>query len=277
MLLLLLILGCGDWGWEPVPNDDFEPMLNVMAILSPDQGGVTGVEVMRTFPLDGPDYIWGPVDTVWWNDTLWWPERRMIYTGHVADASVILSDASNDYALVYDSSSRYEPAGRYLPVDTAFVPQPGRRYDLLVTTPDGLEVTGSNTIPQWEGLIEEHTPDTLYATKTIPMAWRKGTGFYLLQFEPTDERYWIYIPNRVVVDDTTYLNPPPYQDGDLEGWEDWSVQEISVATVDSNYYRYFITKPHEAGDFTSFFLGEGDTGAAYGIQGGLGVFCSYRI
>ena len=262
--LLVLTLGCE--GWEPVliESEDFQPMLNVLAVLSPDLGGVVEVQVQRILPLEGPSWDGG--------------EQSSRYK--VTEATVVLTHGTTTYELLYDPErSRYKDSGHYVAIDTGFIPLAGATYGLTVETPDGLALTGETTIPVQSRIMAGHTPDTLGALDPIPVAWRKSSGYYRLSYgivQSFDLRS-CYEPNVVtVLEDTTWLAEPLTCDG--PDTPDGSVDEliISVTAMDENYYNYFVRDPAARSDFSLIFLGEGDTGAAYGVEGGLGVFGSFR-
>ena len=279
-VLLGLSLGCQ--GWDPVliQSDDFEPLLNVVAVLSPDLGGIVDVQVQRVLPLEGPSWDPGEADTVWYADpTDFRVDREQISRYRVTDAQVTLSDGDVTYDLVYSPSDLfYDNGARYIPTDSSFVPQPGATYRLTVETPEGLRVTGATTIPVEHQIDGAHTPDTLGALDPIPVAWRRSTGYYQLGISVRlSEFYHGFRAHSVtVVDDTSWLAEPIASAGQGGDGQTLSVLDISVTAMDENFYNYFIRDPAERNTATFIFLGEGDVGASYGIEGGLGVMGSYR-
>ncbi len=301
-----LTVGC--WGWQPVAvtSEDFEPTLNVVAVLSPDEGGVVIVAVQQILPLEGPEMETGPVDTVcqelMMEDSLIvdcypiWPE---VYHYRVTDATVTLSDVSDGqttYDLFYDETRKDNPYGYvvktayYTPVDTTFIPREGATYELLVTTPDGLEATGSVTIPPPPQLDVAHWPDSLCVGQIYNLHWTPTTGNYRIglqmettysdtdEFGYTYDRWLCNLSDQIdVQDDTTWpllIEPRCDEYGPNPGSFPGDTLTISLMAMDDNFYEYFFGE--RADEFTMFLLGSGDTGRVNGIEGGLGVIGAFR-
>ncbi|MCH8327186.1 MAG: hypothetical protein IID15_01510 [Candidatus Marinimicrobia bacterium] len=137
-LVLFMFMGCRGWEAVLISSDDFVPMLNVTAVLSPDGGGEVTVLVQRLLPLDGPlttDEV--VYDTTWYimhetGVSAYYVISRNRSRHEVMDAIVTLSDGSETYYLEYTEERRNNTRfrsitdySRYVPQDTAFVPLPG--------------------------------------------------------------------------------------------------------------------------------------------------------
>ncbi|UCH62693.1 MAG: DUF4249 family protein [Fidelibacterota bacterium] len=297
VLLLVLCLGCEGWQSVLVESEDFEPQLNVLAILSPDEGGTVEILVMRTLPLEGSSVEYGDPDTVCYYDeyydtTFCYLERPWISRIKVTDAEVTLSDGAVTYPFVYDSTQyasngfdvwSVNHAGRYSPVDIAFVPQAGVTYELKVETPGGLQVSGSCTIPPPVEIKVDQLSDTLQSGELFNVVWNPVTDYVRVKIESVEESlYWMqscYVWEEAIVrhDSSWTFQIVP------ECWE-WSDTlspyeevEIAVTAMDERYYNYFYGSDiADYEEMSFFFLGEGDTGRSQGIEGGLGVFASFR-
>ncbi len=286
-LPVLLSVACQ--GWEPVlvSSGEFEPMLNVVAVLSPDGPEVT-VLIQQILPMEGPSGTGEiRIDTVWYEDWVtgdssYFLQEYEVSRFEVNDAVVSMAwaDSSVDFAYAGASAQNWHMS-RYRPIGAGFVPRGGVTYQLSINTPGGLAVTGSTTVPRTARMIASYTPDTLSASEPVPLAWEASTGFYQINlnydFNLETERFWcIRDVQEVVLDDTTWLGEPLVVPECPPAPGDFIWYTMSVAALDSNYYRYFIRDPGERSNFTFFLLGEGDEASAYGIEGGLGVFGAYR-
>ena len=79
-----------------------------------------------------------------------------------------------------------------------------------------------------------------------------------------------------VVEDTSWLAEPIVCEGRGGAGQSLAELDISVTAMDENFYNYFVRNPAERDEAAFIFLGEGDTGASFGLEGGLGVMGSYR-
>jgi hypothetical protein len=308
--MLAFFLGCEGWQSVLIESEDFEPQLNVLAILSPDEGGVVEVQVMRTLPLEGPDGERGDPDTVCFDDG----EYRQCYIDYqwisyykVTDATVTLSEGATTYLFVYDSTQKANdgpgmwPAAQargYVPVDTTFVPRTGVRYELAVEALDSLEVSGSCTIPPPVEIKvgQDYLPDTLRSGELFTVAWNPVTDYVRVKIEPVEEqpfrtKYCFVWEEAIVRHDSsiTFLIVPecwevedpfgPGMEADtLDPYVDYVEVEIVVTAMDERYYNYFYggDMGPDYEEIMFIFLGEGDTGRNQGIEGGLGIFASFR-
>ncbi len=311
LLVLAFFLGCEGWQSVLIESEDFEPQLNVLAILSPDEGGVVEVQVMRTLPLEGPDGEYGDPDTVCYysehdSTTYCYETRPWISYYKVTDATVTLSDGATDYPFVYDSTQEANggpgmwptaQARGYVPVDTTFVPLGSATYMLEVEALDSL-VSGSCTIPPPLEIKvgQDYLPDTLRSGELFTVAWNPVTDYVQVIIESVEEqpfrtKYCFVWEEAIVRHDSsiTFLIVPecweevdpfdPDMEADtLDPNVDYVEVEIVVTAMDERYYNYFyggdIHQDYE--ELMFIFLGEGDTGRSQGIEGGLGVFASFR-
>ena len=288
LIITLLLWNCEGWSPQLLTSEDFEPKLNVLAVLSPDMGGIVYVEVQRILPLEGPDYtiVHDTVTEIWQN-----PETGQIDTSTVVrvyynskydvpDATVTLSDGSQTWAFehfVYEGD--WEGVSpRYKIMDADFIPVEGKTYVLEVSTPDGLSVTGTTTIPARSKFVEADFPDTLRLTKSTPLRWTASTGRYLVSQDFVEATgIWCYGGSYTKVVDDTSLVMEPISCGDTPPEDTaYAIQEFMLMSVDDNYYQYFIEE-EDAGDaITYFLLGSGEVGSSWGIEGGYGVMASFR-
>ncbi len=299
LLVLAFFLGCEGWQSVLVESEDFEPQLNVLAILSPDEGGMMTVQVMRTLPLEGPSGEYGDPDTVCYYDeyfdtTFCYLERPWISYYNVTDADVTLSDGSATYPFVYDSTqdANNDPgmwpttaqARGYVSVDSTFVPRSGVTYELAVEALDSLEVSGSCTVPPRMEIKIDQLPDTLLLGKLFAVAWNPVTDYVRVKIEPVEEQSfrakYCYVWEEAVIrhdSSWTFQIVPECWEG-ADTLSPYMEVEITVTAMDERYYNYFYggDMGPDYEEITFFFLGEGDTGRSQGIEGGLGVFASFR-
>lgn len=288
LLVLLVMLGCRGWESELVRSKDFESQLNVLAILSPDDGGVVEVQVMRTLPLEGPtgersDPFTECHYSEYYDSTICHERTRWISYYSVTDALVTLSDGGATYDFRYDDRvDRYQYTGYYVPVDTNFFPVTGVTYQLSVETPDGLEVSGTCTIPPPVAIKTDLLSDTLQVRKTFDVAWTHTANYVqvLIRSVPDTGYAWHACEvwkHAIVQDDSSWtfrIVPDCWEEADT--LIPYFEVEISVLAMDKRYYDYFISPEGGANETTFIFLGMGDTGRSQGIEGGLGVFAAYR-
>lgn len=296
LLVLAFFLGCQGWQSEPVQSENFEPLLNVLAVLSPDEGGVVEIMVMRTLPLEGPDGEYGDPDTVCYYDeyldtTFCYLDRPWISYFKVTDATTTLSDSVTIYPFEYVSTPNAQGwfyssthTGHYIPVDSTFVPQTGVPYTLNVKTPDGLQVSGSLTIPPPVAIKEAQLPDTVQSGETFTVAWTHATDYARVLIRNVDREPYrphsCYVRDEItVVEDSSWnFQIVPECWGEEDSLSSSTEVEITITAMDERYYNYFVGE-YAGPDYEEMmfiFLGEGDTGKSRGIDGGLGVFASYR-
>lgn len=286
-LPVLLSVACQ--GWEPVlvSSGEFEPLLNVVAVLSPDGPEVT-VLIQQIMPLEGPSGTGEiRIDTVWFQDWItgdssYYLQEYEVSRFEVNDAVVSMAWADSSVDFAYAGASSQNPhMSRYRPTGDGFVPRGGVTYQLSIDTPSGLSITGATTVPWAARMISTYTPDTLSVSEPVPLAWEASTGYYQVNLTPDFSREefrfgCIREVQEVVLNDTTWLGDPlvipdcPPDPGTFVWYS------MSVAALDSNYYHYFLRDPAARNNFTFFLLGEGDEATAYGIEGGMGVFGAYR-
>ncbi|MCH8327185.1 MAG: hypothetical protein IID15_01505 [Candidatus Marinimicrobia bacterium] len=155
-------------------------------------------------------------------------------------------------------------------------------YTLSIDTPDGLSVTGVTTVPLLVGLDSTVIPDSLAIRDPIPMRWQRSTGLYIVSAQFNSDRgtegvYCVANQSVAVLGDTSWTLDALVVDSCPVPGAGELAYDFMVAAIDSNYYNYFVRDPSEQGGFTFFLLGAGVAGAAHGIEGGPGVFGSYRF
>lgn len=304
-ILFMLLISCGNWGWESIETDN-EEQLNVFGLISLDDSLESFIVVHKTLDTAGPDEIDVGSDTIfyqvweWFNedigqsefDTVWydppWIKTRYESRYVVKDATVTLSDGTHNYQFIRapaeetNDEYRYyndvfsDPA-IYLNTDQSFVPQPETDYTLEITTPDGMSLSGSVRTPRKPQIIEQDLPDTLSLKQTFEVSWNSG-GDYSATLSTGSQGSWEYyicgIDQFGIMEagDTTW-------NSSLNSWcyeEEYDPETNAIMTIrlrfmDDNYYKYFLATDDDAAEISNFLIGEGGIGNAYGVEGGFGV------
>lgn len=309
--LLMLLVSCGNWGWESIETDNME-QLNVFGLISLDDSLESFIIVHKTLDTAGPDEINVGQDTIYFEawewfdetsgttvrDTFWYdpPYIRTQYESSylVKDAEVIISDGVQDYLFEratpegsynpYDSyyGDIYQDPAIYRNLDLSFVPQPNTSYSLSISTPDGMEMTGSVTTPPRPVIKEALLPDTVSIKNLFNVAWQ-SQGNYTASVATdyaSDEIYdWICGLEQwseLEAGDSTWNSTYPSWCFE-QGWEinedAVNLMKIRVRFMDENYYQYFLGID-ETATISNLLLGEGGIASGYGIEGGFGVFGS---
>ncbi len=274
---LVLLLGCQGWRTIPMGPEDYVPTLNVIALLTPDDSPAVTVLVGRTLPLDSPITAQSGQDNSWNGASLL----------RVENALVTISWEAEQIELVYDSTGdRGGNFARYLPVDTTFVPLAGRTYYLTVhSMPDGLEATGEVTIPTATRLSIDPLDASWAPGDLITVHWAATTGNYrvgISALQEPEQRVRIEEKEAVLDGDTSWSFIVPLPES--LWWEDSQVfpdsynLEVAIYAFDANFRDYFYQGPgSKQGAGLEFLFGGGFiTQSSFGIEGGLGVFGSYR-
>ncbi len=284
---LLLLLGCGGWRAVPMGPEDYLPTLNVIALLTPDENPAVTVLVGRTLPLDSPITVQAGQDTVWLDSSDYYVYPSWASLLRVDSALVTISWDAGQVELVYDSTSeRWGNFASYRPVDTTFVPITGRIYYLVVhSTSDGLKITGETTVPPATQLSVDPAVEPWETGDLITVHWAATTGNYHVGIaapQAGEQRFRINAKQAVLDGDTSwsFIVPTP----ESFWWEDsLTLQdeyrlEVSVVAFDVNFNEYFFQGPGSDQGIELGFLFGGDfiTQSSFGIEGGLGVFGSYR-
>lgn len=292
--IVTVILSCDGWSPELIGSEDYEPMLSVLALLSPDQGGIVDVRVQRILPLDGSIWSGESVpETTWVTGEPVNTWERPLTKYEVTDAVVMIFDGANVYPFVYlpmGGALRYNhgydrKSGRYVPIDSSFIPEFGETYHLSVETPDGLSLSGTMTIPERATILPGMLPDTLTAASLFTVRWDAVGKYYMIGLHGTDPATkWCIIPIVRSFDGDTQYSFSIKTNDCMNFWEEDSLKfgslEISLLTLDQNYYNYFVLGPGNGippDDLQIILFGGGDAKQSYGVDGGLGIFGSFRI
>ncbi|MBT4420369.1 MAG: DUF4249 family protein [Candidatus Marinimicrobia bacterium] len=313
MLSLIVIISCGNWGWEAIDTDNKEK-LNIFGLISLDDSLSSFVIVHKTLDTAGPDQEIVGYDTIyfdsweWFNDdtgmfvrdTFWYetpyirPIRESLYV--VKDATVIISDGSQDYTFVRSPNFGTEGEGRedywyddvfsdhgvYVNTDGSFSPTPNTEYSLSVTTPGGHNISGSTITPVIPRIKVDQLEDTLSLNSLFELNWHYDGEFNTTitsGFASQDwEKYVCGMRQFGLTEpgDTTWTST-------IDSWclesvpneEVFAPMDIRLRYLDENYYRYFIATDDEVENISNFLIGEGSIGTAYGVDGGFGVFGSF--
>lgn len=307
-LLILLMISCGNWGWEAIDTDN-EETLNIFGLISLDDSLSSFVIVHKTLDTAGPDEEIIGYDTLfyetweWYNedsglferDTFWYDPpyvrtlRESLYI--VKDATVTISDESQSYSFVRSpkqlsdgSNDFYQDAflsdpGIYLNTAGDFTPRPNTTYTLLITTPAGQIVQGTLQTPARPRIKQDELEDTLSINSLFNVNWHFdgefnttiSTGKALRDWENFvcgTEQFGIMDPG-----DTTWTSTVDtwcLEEGSSAG--NVTSLDIRLRYLDENYYRYFLSSDSEVEAISNFLIGEGSIGTSYGIEGGFGVF-----
>jgi len=274
---ILFLTTCGKWGWEDVTSDH-EPVLNVFALISLDTTIQSFVRVHQTLDLQSPTVEFIRKDTIWHGDNPddYWTHNVYESKYLVKDATVTISDGTNDYVFSYvnfDHDYYWDEQAIYIDTLNKFHPKSNTKYFLNVSTPDGKQLTGEVTTPPIPVIYSEQIPDTLYIKKTFTVTWKPLETVHSL-IRTSSILYWICgSEQRCVMEpgDSVWTSSIV----DCHYYENESSEPdslmIELRTLDDNYYEYFLKHAWED-EFVSFLLGGGNPGLALGVEGGYGVF-----
>ncbi len=270
-LAVMLTLGSGCLKMEIVePLAEISPTFVVMALLSPDQGGIVEVGIQRVLPVNAPQWEEGPLRV---------PRSR------VTDAVVSLSEKETDldYVLVYDETkSPLGAAAVYVPLDTTFIPRGGVTYHLDVRTCDEQRITGSTTVPLTAQIHRASVPDTVELNNPAVISWQPSSGYYVIDAVVADSVYYrrsSLTGGELVYADTTAVIDISFNDFYFYYLATDSASFfvlIHFNAVDANLFNYFGHGGNPLEIQTSLVLGVDPEAPAFGISGGLGVMGSLR-
>ncbi|MEA3286406.1 MAG: DUF4249 family protein [Candidatus Marinimicrobia bacterium] len=305
--LFAVMVSCGSWGWESIETDN-EEQLNVFGLISLDDSVRSFVIVHKTLDTAGPDQIVVGKDTVhyqayeWedWEtgetfyDTSWYdpPWIRTRYESRyiVKDAVVTIYDGAQEYQFIrapaQDSNVEYRYYGDiysdpaiYLNVDQSFIPQPETNYTLDISTPGGLTLTGSVQTPPRPQIIENNLADTLSIRNLFQVSWHYVGAYSAVVTTGRKNNageFWICGLEQsgiIQPEDTTWNSAIDSWCNDVSPEVDSiSDMDIRLRLLDENYYKYFLATDDDVADVSNFLIGTGSIGAAYGVEGGFGVF-----
>jgi len=282
VLLFIMFTSCGNWGWESIETDD-EEQLNVFGLISLDDSLKSFIIVHKTLPTSGPDQIAIGEDE--YGYTLY----ESLYL--VKDAVVTVSDGNQSFSFApnpSNSSEEYywysdifsDPA-IYMNLDDSFIPQADMEYSLLVTTPDGLELTGTVTTPPTPVIKEIDLADTVSIKNLFQVGWQyAGDYSATITTDKTDRDGDNYICGMnqfgiLTAGDTTwssYVDSWCYENNNPDFETTSAPLDIRLRFIDENYYKYFLATGNGAAEISNFLIGTGGIGSAYGVEGGFGVF-----
>ena len=312
VFMMLLIVSCGNWGWESIDTDN-EERLNVFGLISLDETVESFVVVHRTLDTAGPLDVLVGRDTVYFDtweyfdedqgvtvrDTFWYdpPWIRYIYETRyvVKDATVLVSDGTQEYvferAPVATQGQEYwnsyldifnDPA-IYRNVDGTFVPQGDTEYYLSIETPSGLSTTGMTRTPPLPQIKEQLLPDTVSVRGLFEVEW-KYAGDYTATVatgnEGSDYSTWICGLEQwssLEPGDTTWVSSIDtwcFEEGLPDNEDVSKSMKLRVRFLDENYYGYFLERGDLA-EISNILLGEGGIAHGFGVDDGFGVFGSF--
>lgn len=281
-LAFAIFLSCGGWDWEPVSGEP-DPQLNVFGLISTDTSIQSFVVVHQTLGLSGSDRIQVRFDTLWYDSTYQlYPHYESRY--QVKNATVIISDGTTDWRFVprYNQGAQdpwsdwyyNETDITYLDSTGTFLPRSDTDYSLMITTPDGLSLTGQTRTPGVSTFKEETVADTIVLHRSFTLRWHPDASNAVEL--TTDGDNWICGSDNMAIiqpGDSIWTSSYP-SDCFQDDWGPESMlMDITLKTLDENFYGYFYQ--HSADEFFSFFMGQGGEGPRYGVTGGYGVFGSF--
>ncbi|SVB78113.1 uncharacterized protein METZ01_LOCUS230967, partial [marine metagenome] len=169
MLPILLLSSCyKSTEWEDV-TADYDPVLNVMGIISLDDNIDSFVGVYRTTELTETSLIFsGIVDTSWWydyeEDTVYtWLDSLYEPAGVIDSAVVTIFTNTDTYVFEFDSDTRkYKYSG--------FTPSEETTYNLTIDVNGFDPVTGQLITPSMPH-IDSSLNDTLPSSSTYSINW----------------------------------------------------------------------------------------------------------
>lgn len=266
-----------------------EPLLNILANLSPNYNEMNYVHVFRTTATGEPNYYELSDSIIYhefYNES---SEDTIRYETFYIDTSYAVNDANVYYILGEDTITFYEYIqGIYLPTDTNFTIQTGGEYNLIVETSDFGTAVSYETAIAPVSWLEDSTivlslsnftdssyydsvaapaegtyPDSLRWTDTgtqysliLSASWT-DVGYYFSETFPLENPVWDY-------DSTGYndlFNPDPFlralKNGyyDRDTWEWHSLDTLSVwATVITYSQSYLDYQKLQTYSFLSGFI-----------------------
>jgi len=169
LLPILLLSSCyKSTEWEDV-TADYDPVLNVMGIISLDDNIDSFVGVYRTTELTETSLIFsGIVDTSWWydyeEDTVYtWLDSLYEPAGVIDSAVVTIFTNTDTYVFEFDSDTRkYKYSG--------FTPSEETTYNLTIDVNGFDPVTGELITPSIPH-IDSSLYDTLPSSSTYSINW----------------------------------------------------------------------------------------------------------
>jgi hypothetical protein len=169
LLPILLLSSCyKSTEWEDV-TADYDPVLNVMGIISLDDNIDSFVGVYRTTELTETSLIFsGIVDTSWWydyeEDTVYtWLDSLYEPAGVIDSAVVTIFTNTDTYVFEFDSDTRkYKYSG--------FTPSEEMTYNLTIEVNGFDPVTGELRTPSIPH-IDSSLNDTLPSSSTYSIKW----------------------------------------------------------------------------------------------------------
>jgi len=310
MVVFILLVSCGNWGWESIETDN-EERLNIFGIISLDDSLESFIIVHKTLDTAGPIDMAVGSDTIYYEvgqrwdeefeqavpDTFWY-DPPLIYTKYenqylVKDAVVIVSDATQDYLFerapndnneerYWGYSGVFSDPAVYLNLDGRFSPEPDTDYTLSVVSESGLSATGFTHTPPIPQIKTSLLPDTVSIRSLFSLEWEYAGD--LVSTVATGAT-WDYLDtwicgveqwNSLQRGDTTWVSEIPTYclEAGFEQDENATMGfELRLRFLDDNYNDYFIASG-EVGEISNILLGEGGIAEGYGIENGFGVFGS---
>ena len=286
-LPILLLCSCyKPTEWEDV-TADYDPVLNVMGIISLDGNIESFVEVYPTIDLMSVSTIIMGYDSTFLlgkgeDGSGYWDIKAIRKPANIIDtATVIVFTEADTFLFNFDGND-----GKYKNSD--FHPQQEIHYSLSVEVNGFDSVTGDLTTPSIPD-IDSSLRDTLFSSSTYTINWENNQasaelGILMGELEDSDvmcggefdevveltsEKYTVF---------PQWCDPEEIEIGDIDndgdGNPDYETLQIRFMVMDDNYYQYFARERFK--DFSNFlFETNGTSGQSIGIKGGFGVFGAF--
>lgn len=298
---MLLVISCGEWGWEKVESD-YESELNVVGLISTDTSYLSFVSVHRTLKLDEREH-YDVYDTIWFGSGQYdyIVERRMKSAYVVEDAQVTVYDDENAYALYFvgskyfrnleiegswetyrNMSSRFllwDYGGFYFDSTFQFYPEPQKTYTIEIISSNGEIATGIVTTPPRPNALQDQTPDTVSILSGYKIAWEADSDHStIIKAHLTEDFSPYWFPRNL------YLKPEETSwYSQLDIWDRENIQNsdfesdsmvIDILSLDPYFDEYIRNADDE---FLSQYMGIGAKNLSINVEGGIGLITSMSV
>jgi len=276
--IILGLLSCKlpKGAWENI-DSDYEPQLNVLALISLDEEEQSFVGVRRTLTLDEKEGEYVRGDTVWQSDGTYSFTQYLISTYPVRDAMVEIIEGTKSYSFTFmssKSSTEQYDLHKYYDTTGTFIPKENTLYKLTVTTNKWGTLTGEVVTPSIPKIDSASVPDTIFVKKPYSVTYDLGGDVYgKIATYMSENPNWVCGTNinAIVQPGSNKWTTPPNDcvDDRYKNAESGKLT-IRLRVMDNQYYEYMYRI--KGNDFVDFLTGGGSRGYTIGVKGGIGVF-----